>query len=221
MSMKSGIETAVDGRLSPGAVIYRCNRILSKWPGLRLNRYIFTYQPLATLPAPLRAYPAQLFTADTPDLAALWPDPAVRAYRFAQGARCLVVRSGDRLAGGIWFTDGCYAEDEVRAAYCFDTMTSWDFGLFIHPDFRHTRAFAALWGAAKTDLQARGRRGTLSRIADYLAPSLLAHKRMGAKYVGHATFLACGSRQWCWPSGVAKPVMIQSRPHFHFDTMAF
>ncbi len=203
--------------LQPRAAIYRCNRLLRLLPGARLNRYVFIYQPLTGLPASLRAFPARLFTVDDPQLAELWPETSLRADRFGQGARCLVIAAAQRLAAGIWLSDQRYIEDEVRAAYIFDPAFVWDFGLFIHPDFRGTRAFAGLWGAVADHLAQQGKQGSLSRIADYLAASLLPHARMGARSFGEATFLTLGSRQWCWSSGLARRQDHAGDVEFHFD----
>jgi hypothetical protein len=220
MSMQSGIKSDAGhpgNGLTPRAAIYRCNRLLRLLPGVRLQRYLFVYQPVTALPKLLPQFPVKLFEADDDALAQLWPEPGVRAYRFGQGARCLVVQASDRLAGGIWLVDGQFQEDEVRADYRFGSAYSWDFGLFIHPDFRGTRAFAALWGGVAADLRSRNKQGTLSRIADYLAPSLLAHARMGAKSVGQALFLCVGPLQYCWSSGALQHQNLATGAQFQFQ----
>jgi hypothetical protein len=218
MSLQSGNESENNARgLTPRHAAYRCNRLLSLLPGISFHRYLFVLQPASGLPKPLRQFESRLFLEDDAALAALWPDAAVRQYRFAQCGRCLTVRSGARLAGGIWFTDNVYVEDEVRASYHFTNQYSWDFGLFIHPDFRSTRAFAALWAAAGVDLAERGKVGSLSRIADHLASSLLAHQRMKANSIGHATFLCLGSKQFCWSSRNLARHDLATGPQFHFE----
>jgi hypothetical protein len=223
MSMQSGIKDgAVTGGtgLTPRAAAYRWNRVLTLIPGLRLHRYLFVFQPVSGLPKSMSQYPVRLFEADDTALAQLWPESAVRARRFGQGARCLTVQAANRLAGGVWLVDGRYCEDEVRAEFRFGPTFSWDFGLFIHPDFRSTRAFAALWGGVAADLRSRGKQGTLSRIADYLAPSLLSHARMGAKSVGQATFLSLGSKQYCWSSGEVDHENSATGAYFDFQAEA-
>jgi hypothetical protein len=218
MSMKSGMEE--DAGLTAKETIYRWNRLLSKLPGVSLRRYLFVEQPVALLPAASQQFPARLFEQDDPQLAMLWPDQQLRAYRFEQGARCLVVMSKARVAGGLWFVDQRYVEDEVRATYMFSSRHSWDFGLFIHPDFRATRAFAALWGAAALDLGARGKASSLSRIADYLAPSLNGHSRMGAKCLGQSTFLTVGRKQYCWSSGKQRYGNFSTGAQFNFESLS-
>jgi hypothetical protein len=215
MSLKSGIERDVG--LAPQSAVYRWNRLLSKLPGVGLRRYVFVEQPIGHLPKASPQFPSLLFEQDDPQLAELWQLEAVRNYRFAQGARCLVVMNKSRLAGGLWLIDQRYVEDEVRATYVFSSDHSWDFGLYIHPDFRATRAFAALWGAAALYLATQGKRGSLSRIADYLAPSLRAHARMGAKYLGHATFLSLGKTQYCWPSAKLLHCDLSPGAQFNFE----
>lgn len=214
MSMESGMEGHKG--LAPQSTVYRWNRLLSVLPGVRLRRYLFVEQPVYGLPKPISAFHSASYQKDDPCLAELWPEQSLRRYRFDQGAHCLVVTQHGRLAGGIWFTDQRYMEDEVRATYRFGPAYSWDFGLLIHPDYRATRAFAALWGAVAQDLAARGKRGSLSRISDYLAPSLLAHARMGAKPIGRATFLSLGAKQYCWSSGAALRCDLSTGTQFDF-----
>ncbi len=218
MSMESGMEG--HKKLAPQSAVYRCNRLLSVLPGVRLRRYVFVEQPVHGLPKAISAFQPAVYLKDDPRLAALWPARGVRKYRFAQGARCLVVAQHGRLAGGIWFTDQRYVEDEVRATYRIAPAHSWDFGLLIDPHYRATRAFAALWGAAADDLAARGKQSSLSRIADYLAPSLLAHARMGAKRLGAATFLNIGAKQYCWSSGAALRGECSTGTEFDFSGLA-
>ncbi len=216
--MQSGKENGTrQVGLRPDAKVYYLNRLLSLLPGVRLNRYFFISQPVASLPQRCPAqFCSELHTQDAPALASLWPEADVRTARFEQGARCLTISCNNRLAGGIWFADDQYAEDEVRATYRLDSSMSWDFGLFIHPDFRATRAFAALWAAAAADLAQRGKSVTLSRISDYLAPSLLAHERMNAKSIGHAIFLTIGIKQYCHASGAFQTQNRSNEAQFHF-----
>ncbi len=217
MSLQSGIETEnLDRGLTPRALAYRSNRLLSLLPGIALHRYVFVLQPVASLPTLPRPYEARSFLSDDPMLASLWPEQALRAARFGQGARCLTVETRDRLVAGLWFIDQSYVEDEVRARYEFGPELSWDFGLFIPPAFRATRAFAALWGAAALDLAARKKIGSLSRIADHLAPSLRSHQRMKAKSIGQATFLTLGQRQYCWSAGHFEQRDAPAGPCFRF-----
>jgi hypothetical protein len=214
MSMESGMEGHKG--LAPQSAVYRWNRLLSVLPGVRLHRYLFVEQPACGLPKALNSFQSAVFLEDDPYLAGLWPERALRSYRFGQGARCLVVSQHGRPAGGIWFTDQRYVEDEMHATYRFGPDYSWDFGLLIHPDYRATRAFAALWGAVAQDLAVRGKQGSLSRIADYLAPSLLAHARMGAKPIGRATFLSLGAKHYCWSSGAFLRCDLSTGTQFDF-----
>jgi hypothetical protein len=215
MSMESGMERHQG--LDPQSAVYRWNRLLSVLPGVRLRRYLFVEQPVRDLPKAISAFQPDTYMHDDLRLAELWPEQSLRRYRFGQGARCLVVARHGRLAGGIWFADQTYIEDEVRATYRFGSAHSWDFGLYIHPNYRATRAFAALWGAAAVDLAARGKQGSLSRIADYLAPSLQAHARMGAKSIGCATFLSLATKQYCWSSGAARRFELATGTQFDFN----
>ena len=82
----------------------------------------------------------------------------------------------------------------------------WDTGLWIAPQHRMGRSFAALWAGAGEWMDARGLSHSLSRISDYNLPALLAHKRMGAKVLAHRSFLQLGNWQW---SASARPRLIR------------
>jgi hypothetical protein len=123
--------------------------------------------------------------------------PAVQAQRFAEGLDCLgAFDPKGRLTGVIWLRTGAHREDEVAVRYRIPARCCWDTGLWIAPQYRMGRSFAALWAGAGAWMDARGVDHSLSRVADYNMPSLLAHKRMGARVLAHHSFIRLGRWQW-------------------------
>jgi hypothetical protein len=76
------------------------------------------------------------------------------------------------------------------------TDAGWDTGLWLKPEHRLGRGFAALWAGTADWLHAQGRHWSMSRIADYNLPSILSHRRMGAVTVGHITVIRFFRWQW-------------------------
>ena len=75
--------------------------------------------------------------------------------------------------------------------------TAWDTGMWVHPDHRLGRAFSALVAALGEWMGRQGVAGSYSRIADYNLASLTAHRRLGARMLGHFGVLKVGNWQWC------------------------
>ena len=72
----------------------------------------------------------------------------------------------------------------------------WDTGLYVRPEFRAGRAFAALWAGSAAWMAERSLDWSMSRIAAYNLDSLRSHARMGAVEIGSLTALKLGHRQW-------------------------
>ena len=133
--------------------------------------------------------------------------PQVQARRFAEGLTCLAAFDAkQRLTGLIWLREDRHDEDEVAVRFLLPAGCCWDTGLWIAPQHRMGRSFAALWAGAGEWMDARGLSHSLSRISDYNLPALLAHKRMGAKALAHRSFLQLGNWQW---SASARPRLIR------------
>jgi GNAT superfamily N-acetyltransferase len=161
----------------------------------RILRYCFVAQPVPDFPlAPEnRASAIHIRRVEAGDpLVAQFPRPSdVIADRFRMGAVCLAAETHDRFVGFLWIKESQYPEDEVRCHYVLEPSTGavWDFDVYIDPAFRFGRTFARLWDTANTWLRERGYRWTLSRISAFNPDSLAAHRRLGIREVGAATFV--------------------------------
>lgn len=171
---------------------------------IQLVKYHIVVQPVAVAPSdrPVRTgtFAVEWVDARSPVLAQAPRPPEVLAARFAQGARCLAATRDGRLAGFLWYVPGAYDEDEVRARFVPSPagQVAWDFDVMILPEYRMGRLFSALWGCAHAELAARGVRYTASRISAFNAASVAAHRRLGGRVTGSATFLTLGTLQVMW-----------------------
>jgi hypothetical protein len=168
---------------------------------LRIVKYYFIAQPVDAHSAARQragAFSLDWVDAGSPLFAQIDRPSSVIAARFAQRARCLAATvEGSRLAGFLWYVPGPYEEDEVRARFCPkpDGATVWDFDVSILPQYRMSRLFSYLWSRAACDLGVLGVTHSVSRVSAFNAPSLAAHRRLGARVVGRALFVCIGSVQ--------------------------
>ncbi|MGK2285200.1 hypothetical protein [Pedomonas sp. V897] len=178
---------------------WRTTRVLGLVPGMGFHRYIFTAIPRHAMPAMPRGYTVETLSAAqcaarnaTIDMGA--PPEAV-AYRLEMGCEALVAfnRKGDAV-GVFWLTERPFREDEIDLWYDTQGLGAWDLGLYVPPEHRATRAFAALWAGAGAWLDARGLGWSFSRITDYNAASLSAHARLQGWKLGTAWAISMG--QW-------------------------
>jgi len=103
-----------------------------------------------------------------------------------------------------------YSEDVVRARYLLPPSgkTAWDFDVYVVPEERLGFTFPRLWDTAYEYLREKGIRWSLSRISAFNPASLAAHRRLGARRIGSATFLLLGGAQ----------LMLSSfRPYLHLS----
>jgi hypothetical protein len=156
------------------------------------HRYRIVSVPVTGMPAMPRGHSARVL--GTADLAGLPIDAsaAVQAARFAAGLTCIGAFAGDALVGVNWLTIAAFDEDEVRVRYLLPADAAWDTGLWIPPERRLGRAFAAVWAATAAWLAERGLARSISRIADYNTPSLRAHLRMRATVIASLSVLTVG-----------------------------
>jgi hypothetical protein len=196
------------------SALYTLGIVLSRLSAgrCRLFGYRFFAQPVADRPL-VRSQPNASMRVDrvSPDdpITSQFPRPSeVIARRFAEGAVCFVARSGDRFAGFIWLMLAPYEEDEVRCRYIPTPAetTSWDYDVYVVPDFRMSRAFLRLWDAANAYLHDNGITWTVSRISMFNPSSLGAHARLGVRGVGTAVFVRLG---------VAEIAFFSMPPHLH------
>ena len=198
-----------------GAASYLAARAARGMGTLAWHRYAILAQPRAGLPVMPRGYAVrELAAAELAGLAqegqAVDASAAVRAERFAAGLTCLgVFDRREALTGLVWLGQGTYREDEVAVRFVIPPRCCWDTGLWIAPEHRMGRSFAALWAGVGQWMDARGLRHSLSRVADYNLPALTAHRRMGAQVLSHRSFLRIGGWQW---AGEAQPRLVRLGP---------
>ena len=176
---------------------YAAARALGHVPGSAWRRYALVAVPTAAMPTMPRGYRGtelDPFALDAPGLFAR----EAATFRTGQGMACLGVWRGDALVGVNWVAAGAFDEDEAHLTFAPPPGSAWDTGLVVAPAARGTRAFAAIWAATRDWLAARSLRWSMSRIADYNAPSMAAHLRMDARLLGHVATLRLGARQWAW-----------------------
>ena len=160
-------------------------------------RYAVIAQPRETLPAMPAGYRVEELTAETLAVHSIDIGAEVQALRFAEGLTCLAAfNARNQLVGTIWLRLELYHEDEVRVRFLLPEGCCWDTGLWIRPQHRLSRAFAALWAGVGAWMAAQGLSHSLSRISDYNLPAQLSHKRMGARTLSHHVFIVLGPWQW-------------------------
>lgn len=185
--------------LGPGGyAAYAASRAAALIPGLAFHRYLLIAVPRSGMPSLPRGYSIveldeAALTTHAADLDL--PLRAIR-HRMDQRMTCLAAMRADRLVGVNFVTAGGFDEDEVKVTFLPPTGAAWDTGLYVHPEHRGSRAFAALWAGTASWLSANGLEWSMSRIAHYNLPSISSHRRMGAGPVGQLNALRFGRYQW-------------------------
>ena len=177
-------------------LLYVVARVLAAGsPNVGLHAYDIVAQPVSDEEPKLLHYVELRRNAH--ELDSMPPSAAVKQARFDQGAIALAVYRQDRYIGYVWLSFDRYDEDEVRCTYELprSPKAAFDFDVYVFPEYRMGRAFAAVWQAANTFLRAHGVRQSYSRISRFNLASLRAHTRLGARRVGRATFLRVGCLQ--------------------------
>jgi GNAT superfamily N-acetyltransferase len=179
------------------ALLWKAARAVSLLSGgtCRIQRYYFVAQPVSAsalvAESSGRAIVIRRVDADDP-LVAQFPRPQeVIAVRFRMGAVCFAAEREGQFIGFAWLKEDQYSEDEVRCLFLLDPVehAAWDFDVYIDPAFRFGRTFARLWDHVNQWLRERGYRWSLSRISAFNADSLAAHRRLGMRSIGSATFV--------------------------------
>lgn len=171
-----------------GLLSYAVARLATKAGVVGYSRYTLVAVPVSGMPKMPRGYRVEPISPAA--LAELTIDANVeeQARRFAQGLTCLAAYNArDEFVGVTWVGTGPFDESMVHLRFVVPDTAIWDTGLWIHPDHRLGRAFAALWAGTAEWMKARGRIWSMSWIADYNLPSLLSHRRMNSAIVGHIT----------------------------------
>jgi hypothetical protein len=191
-------------QFGPGSgLLYLFGRTLQRFSGGRAKivRYHFVAQPVPTSPLaamrPSAKTRVRLVTREDP-VVAHFPRPrGVLQRRFDSGAECLVIESDGEFAGFLWLAYRSYDEDEVRCRYrlAHPESSAWDYDVYIVPRFRIGRSFARLWTAANAHLSGQGIKWSISRISAFNPDSLAAHRALGIRPIGTATFICLGPLQ--------------------------
>ena len=141
--------------------------------------------------------------------------------RFAQGAKCLIVKQDNNFLACLWLVESKYIEDEIRATYYFPGNSAWDFDVFVTPKKRLTPLFAILWDLADIWMNERNINYSLSRISAHNHNSLRAHEAAGARPIGWALAIKLNDWQFAVSSHTPKFHLSRSAkdsgPGWHFD----
>ncbi len=200
-------------------LLYALDRVLRRIHS-RIVYYRFLAQPLRARPRlgaqRGKGFDFQLLQQAEPALAELDRPPEIIAWRFAQGAQCLLARKSQQVVGCIWFMQQAYLEDEVRVCYVLprDGHCVWDFDVFVAPSERLGWLFAKQWDVFDALLHPRGVRYSVSRINAFNQRSLGSHLRLGGTDCGWALFLCLGPLQ-CMLSNLRPFVALGGRPQLH------
>lgn len=190
-----------------GIASYAAARFAAKAGVLGYNRYSLVAVPVSGMPKMPRGFRVESLSAEQLSDLEIDVSLSVQSARFAQGLSCLgAFNAKDDLIGVNWVGTEPFVEDEVHVRFSVPADAGWDTGLWVRPENRLGRGFAALWAGTAEWLHGQGRRWSMSRIADYNLPSILSHKRMGAVTVGHIT--AIRFFRWQYMSG-GKPRMVR------------
>lgn len=174
------------------------------------DRFLLIAVPVARLPDMPKGYSYRMLGPD--DLAEFAIDigPEIQAQRFAVGMQCLAIfdRRGE-LAGVSWLARRAYREGHLHVRFRLPDNAAWDTGLWVPEHKRMGRAFSATWGAIKHWLHGEGLDWTLSSIVDYNIPSILSHRRLGARTLGHVVVLRIG--RWQFTVGARPFLTVRGR----------
>ena len=180
-----------------GILSYAAARFAARAGMLGYHRYSLVAVPVERMPKMPRRFRVEALDASALAQQEIDVSTEVQAKRFAQGLICLgAFNAKNQLVGVNWVGCGPFIEDEVHVRFSVPGDAGWDTGLWVRPEHRLGRGFAALWAGTAEWLHAQGRGWSMSRIADYNLPSILSHKRMGAVTVGHITAVRFYKWQW-------------------------
>ena len=180
-----------------GLLSYAAARFAARAGMLGYNRYSLVAVPVGGMPSMPRGFRVEVLDAEALVQHKIDVASEVQATRFAQGLICLgAFNAKDQLVGVNWVGCGPFVEDEVHVRFSVPANAGWDTGLWVRPEHRLGRGFAALWAGTAEWLHEQGMSWSMSRIADYNLPSILSHKRMRAITVGHITAVRFYKWQW-------------------------
>lgn len=176
------------------SLAYAFGRIVGAF-GLVFHRYRLIAVPVASLPERLYGFRPVTVAPGDARLRELGIPAVAEQFRRAQGMHCIGIERDDHLVGVVWLAVGRFIEDEAPLRFLLPATCAWDTGLVLDPAARGTRAFAALWAAARRWLVEHRLDWSLSRVTHINAASWKAHERMNAKSLGYVTVLRAGTVQ--------------------------
>jgi hypothetical protein len=180
-----------------GLLSYAAARLAARAGMLGYNRYSLLAVPVEGMPKMPRGFRVDYLDAEALAQHQIDVSVEVQATRFAQGLVCLgAFNSKNELVGVNWIGRGPFVEDEVHVRFSVPNDAGWDTGLWVRPEHRLGRGFAALWAGTAEWLRGQDCAWSMSRIADYNLPSILSHKRMCGVIVGHVTAVRFFRWQW-------------------------
>ncbi len=169
-----------------GALSYAAARFATNAGIICYRRYILVSMPVSGMSEMPRGFSTRAIAADEMRSHVIDVPEAMQKDRFAQGLTCLgAFNAKGALVGVIWLGSSDFTESEIHVRFALPRNAGWDCGLWIAPRYRLGRAFAALWSGTADWMREKGCDRSISWIADYNLPSLLSHRRMGAKTVGY------------------------------------
>lgn len=168
-----------------GVVSYAAARLAAKAGMVGYSRLTLVAVPVSGMPEMPKGFRVEPITAEALRSHVIDIPPAVQRLRFAQGMTCLAAfNRKNEIVGITWIGSGPFEEDAMPIRFHVPADAAWDAGLWIKPQHRLGRGFAALWAGTAEWLRANDKEWSMSWIADYNLPSLLSHKRMDAVTVG-------------------------------------
>jgi hypothetical protein len=168
-----------------GILSYAAARLAAKAGMIGYSRLLLVAVPVSGMPEMPRGFRVAPLSAAELEKHSIDISPAVQRLRFAQGMTCLAAYNRkDELVGVTWVGAGPFEEDAMPIRFHVPADAGWDAGLWIKPQYRMGRGFAALWAGTAQWLSEHDKQWSMSWIADYNLPSILSHKRMGAVTVG-------------------------------------
>ncbi len=180
-----------------GITSYLVAKMAKRGGSFDYHRYALIAVPVNAMPKMPRGFRTEILDAAALANHVIDAPTHVKDERLAKGLICLgAFNAKDQLTGVTWLSTEPFLEDEVYVRFEVSKNASWDTGLWIAPQFRSGRSFAALWAGTAAWLSAQNRSWSVSRIADYNLPSILSHKRMASVELGHMVVVRLGRWQF-------------------------
>jgi hypothetical protein len=179
-----------------GVASYGVARVVHRMGALDYQRARIVEVPIAGIPAMPRGFRVIEIGQDALAAHPIDISPEEQARRFAGGAICLAAfNPRNEFIGVTWVAMSHFEDDSLALAFHLPPDAGWDTGLWIAPEHRLGRGFAALFAGMADWLRARGATRSFSKILDYNVPSLRAHERLGAVPHGNMIMARIGKLQ--------------------------